>query len=333
MHWTVEQPIYWVLLLLLPLLWAGWQMRWRMQQRLQQRLGRMLSDRGGATKKGNRRLVLMLMAALVFLVVALAGPIAGTRHQTVPTRSRDVVLILDISLSMLARDVLPNRLARAKSSALAIVDQLRSEQLGLVLMAGNGYPYVPLTHDIAAVQSAIRSISPDLAPTQGTAIGHAVSMAARLFSAQRKSARIIILISDGETHDTDAVAAVREAAKQGITLFCVGVGTSSGSQIPIMIVDEEDVLRDESGVPVKSALEEAALKEMARLGGGDYFRLSANGDGRIAGLIRKNIASLTQGASISKNYESYDRYFPFALILALLFLSGSMILHRDKTST
>ena len=138
MHWTVEQPIYWVLLLLLPLLWAGWQMRWRMQQRLQQRLGRMLSDRGGATKKGNRRLVLMLMAALVFLVVALAGPIAGTRHQTVPTRSRDVVLILDISLSMLARDVLPNRLARAKSSALAIVDQLGSEQLGLVLMAGNG---------------------------------------------------------------------------------------------------------------------------------------------------------------------------------------------------
>jgi Ca-activated chloride channel homolog len=333
MNWTVEQPIYWLLLLLSPLLWAGWQMRWRVQQRIRQRLGRMLSDRGEAMKKGDRRRVLMLMAALFFLVVALAGPIAGTRQQTVSVRSRDIVLILDISLSMLARDVLPNRLARAKSSALAIVDQLGSEQLGLVLLAGNGYPYVPLTHDIAAVQSAIRSISPDLAPTQGTAIGHAVTKAARLFSDQRKSARVIILISDGETHDTDALAAVREAAKQGIMLFCVGVGTSRGSRIPIRIVDEEDVLRDESGVPVQSALEEAALKKLARLGGGDYFRLSANGDAGVAGLIRKSIASLTQGATISKNYEVYDRYFPYALTLALLFLSGSMILHRDKTST
>jgi len=332
MDMTIEYPLY-ALLLLLPLaLWVGWQLKMRVQQRIQQALGGLLAARGDLHKKRERWSMLLLLAALVMLVVALAGPVSGMRQTKVLTQQLDIVLILDISRSMQVRDVLPNRLERAKSFAETLVQTINSEQVGLVLMAGNGYPHLPLTRDMAAVQTAIRSASPELAPTQGTAIGQAMAMAVKRFSTQRQAARVVILISDGETHDADAAAQVRAAARQGIMLFGVGVGTLSGGHIPVLIADREDIQRNERGEPVKSRLEEERLKELAKLGGGRYFRLSANGETRLAGQIRDAMASLVKTKRFSKGYEVRGRYFQYALALALVLLAGSMILQRDETS-
>ncbi|MBP8239846.1 MAG: VWA domain-containing protein [Saprospiraceae bacterium] len=266
------------------------------------------------------RRVGIALAGISLLVLALANPQWGKKSETVMQRSLDVVLALDISLSMLAEDVPPNRLARAKQFAGDLALALRSERMGVVLLAGNAYPYIPLTTDFAAVEMALQSAHPGLAPSTGTAIGESIRAADRLFGSQSAAAKVLVIISDGETHDQDAEIQAKAAAKNGMIIFTIGVGTEAGGFIPLNVAGRSDYKRDERGEPVRTRLEEQTLSNIARWGNGQYHYLGNVGYEVAIRRIRSHIDTLEKQETERRQFDQFRSFYQFFLSAGLLLL-------------
>ncbi len=263
-------------------------------------------------------------AALIgvsMLVLALANPQWGKKPETVMQRSLDVVLALDISLSMLAEDVPPNRLERSKQFARDMAAALRSERMGVVLLAGNAYPYIPLTTDFAAVEMALQSAHPGLAPSTGTAIGECIRAAGRVFGEQSASAKVLIILSDGETHDQDAETQAKAAAQNGMTIFTIGVGTKAGGFIPIQMAGRSDYKRDERGEPVRTRLEEQILRNIANWGNGQYHYLGNVGYEGALRQIRSHINTLEKRETERRQFDQFRSFYQYFLAAGLLLLA------------
>ncbi len=273
----------------------------------------------------------LLLFALFFLIIGWANPQWGSKKEKVQRRSVDVFLALDISRSMLATDIPPARLERAKRFAQELADALRGERIGLILFAGNAYLQVPLTTDYAAVNLFLRSANPDMAPTQGTAIGAAINLAERSFEPDNTSHKAMVLISDGENHEEEALEEARIARDNGLLLFTVGVGTAEGSFIPIQDRGRQDYKRDQSGNPVRSRLNEEMLRNIARTGDGVYFNLSSGSEQVIEALQERinNIEKQEFEQRSFSNYESYFQYF-IAMAIALLLVEFFISYRRSR---
>lgn len=263
----------------------------------------------------------MALTGISLLVLALANPQWGKKPETVTQRSLDVVLVLDISLSMLAEDVPPNRLERAKQFARELAAELRSERLGLVLLAGNAYPHIPLTTDFAAVEMSLQSAHPGLAPSTGTALGESIRAAGKVFGDQSAAARVLVIISDGETHDVDAEAQAKAAAKNGMVLFTVGVGTQAGGFIPVRVAGRGDYKRDERGEPVRTRLEESILRNIAKWGKGQYHRLGRDGYEHAIRQIRSHIDTLEKQGVERRQFDQFRSFYQIFLAAGLLLLA------------
>ncbi len=268
---------------------------------------------------------LLWLAAVMFLVLALARPQLGSKMKEVESKGVEIMIAIDVSNSMLAQDFEPNRLERTKYAISRILDGLEQDRVGVVVFAGDAYIQLPITSDVRTARSFVERVSPASVSRQGTAIGAAINLAASSFSSQSGHSRAIILITDGENHEDDALAAAERAAEQGIRIYTVGIGTPEGAPIEI----EGDFIRDENGGIVVSKLDEATLERIAAVSDGAYVRSTARSVGLqeiIDRINRTERARLT-----SRVFSEYDeRYqWPLGAAVALLFLARLILPRRN----
>jgi len=272
----------------------------------------------------------LLMLGLSALIIAWANPQWGAKREKVKRKSVDVFIALDISESMLATDISPNRLERAKRFAQDLVEKLKGERIGTIIFAGNAYLQMPLTTDYAAAEMFLTSANTRMAPTQGTAISEAIQLAEQSFEQDNKQHKAMVIISDGENHDEDALTKAKEVRQNGMLIFTVGVGTTQGSLIPVEIAGLRDYKRDKDGKAVKTAINEQMLADLATAGDGDYFNIS---DGeKIITALQERIEKIEKREFETRSFTEYESYFQWFIALALLFIIGEFFLSYRKNS-
>ena len=270
----------------------------------------------------------LLIVALALLIVAAARPQYGQQEKTVKRQGIEVMVALDISNSMLAEDVAPNRLDRAKQMLSKMIDNMTDDKVGLVVFAGEAFTQLPITCDYVSAKMFLNTISPKLIPTQGTAIGAALQTAIRSFGSQESDAgRAIILITDGENHEDDATAVAKQAQELGIQVFVVGIGKPEGSPIPVP--GTNDYIKDRSGQVVVSRLNEEMCQEIAQAGKGAYVRCdNTNTAMRALQQELDRIATTDLETTIYADYN--EQYQSFLLIALLLLVIDCFILMRQN---
>jgi Ca-activated chloride channel family protein len=269
--------------------------------------------------------VACVLAGLVLVLIAAARPRWGEKLQVVSGRGIDVVIALDASRSMLATDVAPSRLARAKVQVASLLDNLASNRVGIVAFAGDAQVMCPLTPDVEAAKQFLDIIDPDNMPRPGTNIPRAVEVSASLFDAFEESSKAVVLITDGDNLDGDPTAAMRLAGENHVRLFAVGVGTPSGSTVPESQAPGTSYKKDEKGNVVVSRLGEPMLLVMTKATGGRYFRSeSINLDALVGALDQIQKKSIAGG-----DYVEYEeRYQGFLLAGFVLLLAGLFVSDR-----
>lgn len=270
----------------------------------------------------------LLIVALTLLIVAAARPQYGQHEKTVKRQGIEVMVALDISNSMLAEDVAPNRLDRAKQMLSKMIDNMVDDKVGLVVFAGEAFTQLPITCDYVSAKMFLHTISPKLIPTQGTAIGAALQTAIRSFGSQESDAgRAIILITDGENHEDDAIAAAKQAQELGIQVFVIGIGKPEGSPIPVP--GTNDYIKDRSGQVVVSRLNEEMCQEIAQAGKGAYVRCdNTNTAMRALQQELDRIATTDLETTVYADYN--EQYQSFVLIALLLLVIDFFILMRQN---
>jgi Ca-activated chloride channel family protein len=228
-----------------------------------------------------------------------------------------VLIALDVSKSMLAADIQPDRLTRAKQLVLSMIDKMNNDRAGLIIFAGRAYLQVPLTIDYSALKMMLQYVHPGLVPSQGTVISQALDLSVNSFSQREKKYKSLVVISDGEDHDEDAIAKAKEIAERGIIIHTVGIGSPEGTTL--YDPETKAVKLNDQGTPVVSKLNEEELKAIASAGGGTYNLLRNADDvaeklvGEISGMEQKSL-----GAVVYSSYVSYFQYFLIAALLALI---------------
>ncbi len=272
----------------------------------------------------------LIVASLALLVLALMEPKWGYTWEHVVRRGIDVIVAVDVSRSMLASDIRPSRLERAKRSVLDLLNIMDGDRVGLIAFSGGAFVLCPLTLDYGACKMFVDDLDPQLISRGGTRIGDAIRKAITSFEGQEKKHRALILITDGEDHDSDPIGAAEEAHKHGIRIFCVGIGSREGS--PIQIPDERGrmtYLKDSAGQAVLSKLGEDTLKRVAYITGGAYVPATAAGL-ELDVLYHERIATMEQKELESTRQKRYLHRFQWPLALAALVLICEALLD-DRT--
>ena len=259
----------------------------------------------------------LVISALALIIVGWANPQTADKSQNVQRKGVDVVIALDVSKSMLATDVQPDRLTRAKQLIMSLSDKLQNDRIALIIFAGRSYLQVPLTVDNNMLKMMVQNVSPDMVPTQGTVIGDAIDMANESFSPAERKYKSLIIISDGEDHDDQAIEKTRTAADAGVIVHTVGIGSPMGSTI--MDPTTRAMKLDDAGNPVISKLNEGELKSIAAAGHGYYQFLQDPED--VASKLAGNLNSMEQknlGAAVYTDFDSYFQLFLLAGIILIL---------------
>ena len=261
----------------------------------------------------------LFSVAFFFFVIGLSRPQIGAKLKEHETKGAEIMIALDVSNSMLAEDYSPNRLERAKLAISRLVDKLRDDRIGLIVFAGNSFVQLPITTDYVSAKMFMNSISTESVPVQGTAIGEAINTAIRSFSSQSEKSRAIIVITDGENHEDDPVAAAKQAAEMGVRVFTIGVGSPEGKPIPM----DGELLKDKDGNIVVTRLDESVLQEVAQAGNGVYVR-AGNSEFGLNPII-EDIRRMEDEKYSSIVFEEYDEQFMYFLAIALFFFVIEML--------
>ena len=322
--YELDRPAYFQLLLLIPLLWGlfAYVMHYRKNKRQVFASPRLMMIL--APYKSTAALVwkyVFYSLAIAMLSLALVNPRIGTKMEKIKVQGSDVVFALDVSLSMKAEDVVPNRLDKAKQIISRTIDALGGDRVGIIVYAGSAYPLLPITSDYSAAKMFLSTADPSMVSSQGTSIGQAISLSGRYFDDPSVKNKLLVIISDGEDHgeDTDAVSTAQAANARGVKIYTVGVGTAKGGPIPIKqngIVTSYK--KDIEGNVVVTKADSQTLKNIASAASGDYI------DGTSTATVVNKIKDVL-GKSAKNEYgeaeviEYKDRYQWFAGA-ALLFL-------------
>lgn len=258
-------------------------------------------------------------ALTAFAAANLQSPGGGEK---IKRQGLDVMIALDVSKSMLATDIQPSRLEKAKLLVNRLIDKLENDQVGLVIFAGRAYMQMPLTSDHAAAKIYVGSASPEAVPTQGTVIGDALEMSNSAFSKKDKKYKVVILISDGEDHDERAGELSKQLADNGVLINTVGVGSTGGSTL----IDPatKEMKRDEKGNPVISKLNEAELQQIARTAKGQYYFL--NDTDEVSDQIVAQIDAMEQKSITDQNEANYRSHFQWFVAVALMLLIADILI-------
>jgi len=325
-----EPALLWALLAVPAVALGGlWLLRWR--RRAVRAFGDpdtldRLSTGPGPERRGGR-LILLLVAATA-LPLAMARPQWGRRLEEVRRRGIDLVLVMDISRSMLAQDLRPSRLEQAKEAMGDLIDRLPDDRIGLVAFAGSAQVFCPLTLDHAAARVFLDILDPTMIQEPGTALGDAIRMALSLFDPGERKYKVMVLITDGEDQETEPLKAAEEAAEAGVIVFAVGVGTQSGEPIPLKDDSGEvvDYVRDQAGQIVTSRLNSVLLEEIARSSGGSFY-LATPGEQELD-RIAEEIASMDRKELSSRLAGNLEDRYQIPLVLATLALIAEAFLAR-----
>jgi Ca-activated chloride channel homolog len=256
--------------------------------------------------------------ALFAIIIGWANLQAGDKLEKVERKGVDVVIALDVSKSMLATDIAPDRLTRAKQLILSLSDKMSNDRVAFIVFAGKSYLQLPLTVDYSALKMMVQNVNTSMVPTQGTVIGDAVEMSIGSFSQTERKHKALIVISDGEDHDEKANEQIKAAAEAGIIVHTVGIGSPQGTTL--YDPETRSVKLDENGTPVVSKLNEEELRGLAAKGGGNYYYLQNADD--IASKLIDNLEGMEQknlGAVVYTDFTSYFQYFLFiGLVLLVL---------------
>ena len=268
------------------------------------------------------------MAALVLLIVAAARPQYGQKEKTIKRQGIEVMVALDISNSMLAEDVAPNRLDRAKQMLSKMIDNMVDDKVGLVIFAGDAFTQLPITCDYVSAKMFLNTISPNLIPTQGTAIGAALQTAIASFgTSESEIGRAIVLITDGENHEDDAIEIAKKAKEMGIQVFVIGIGKPEGAPIPKP--GTNDYFKDRAGQVVVSRLNEEMCQQIASSGNGIYVRCDNTNTAMRA--LQQELDRIATSEIETTVFEDYnEQYQSFLLIALLLLLIEFFILSRKN---
>ena len=320
-------PEYLWLLLLIPLLIAVYWLYVRARRRRLSRFGNPETLRQlmpEASPKRVRHKFILILIAIASICVALARPQFGSKLKEVTRRGVEIMIAVDVSNSMLAEDFEPNRLERTKFAIDRLIEQLREDRIGIIVFAGDAYVQLPITTDYVAARNFVRHLSTTLVSRQGTAIGAAIELAAMSFSPGSEGSRILIVISDGENHEDDPIAAAQRAAEQGIKIYTIGVGTDKPTP---MFINGEPIL-DEDGTMALTRLEEETLEQIALTAGGAYIRATNRSIGlteiieRINEVEKKNLTT--------QIFEDYNEQYQYILGLALILLVLEVLMISRK---
>ncbi len=264
-----------------------------------------------------------LVIALLFLIIALAGPRTGSKLKEVRKKGSEIIIALDVSRSMLAEDLTPDRLEVAKQELGRLLNKLDGDKIGLIVFAGKAYTQIPITTDYGAARLFLNSVSTDMVSQQGTDIGAAIQLAIRSFSPEsetqqgKASSRSIIVITDGENHEPGVFEAAEKARDKGIVIHTIGLGDPAGVPIPVSR-GSNDYIRDKQGNVVVSKLDENTLKRISSITNGFFIRAGRSGAG-LSELMNK-IQEQQKGEITAKVYSDYEERYQYFLGAGILFL-------------
>lgn len=333
MYLLEEQRYFWFLLVIpVIILLFGMVMIWkkRTQKKFADKelLDKLSPDR--STFKSVLKIVLLVLG-ITSLVIALVNPKFGTKLETVKREGVDVVFAIDVSKSMLAEDIAPNRLEKSKQLVTQIINNLASDRVGIIAYAGSAFPQLPITTDYGAAKMFLQAMNTDMVSSQGTAIKEAIELATTFFNDEDQTNRILFLISDGEDHEGQVNEIAQEAAREGIKIVTIGVGTAKGGPIPIKrngVI--QSYKKDRNGETVITSLDETTLQEIASAANGEYVH------GRVTEEVVEKVTEILQSMD-KKEFESqqiadFKDQFQWFLGLGLFFLLLDVFLLERRTS-
>ncbi|HZL10850.1 MAG TPA: VWA domain-containing protein [Prolixibacteraceae bacterium] len=272
---------------------------------------------------------IILLLALASIIIGIARPQFGSKLKTEKRKGIELIIALDVSYSMMAEDIQPSRLERAKRAISQLVDKLSSDQIGLIVFAGDAYTQLPITADYVSAKLFLSSISPEMVPTQGTAIGAAIELGMKSFNPQFEGSKAMIIITDGENHEDDAVGAATEAAKQGIIVYTLGMGLPQGGPIPEYVNGQKSYRKTREGSIIVTKLNEPMLQKIAEAGKGAYIRAN-NAQVGLNNLLSE-VNKMEKSELETQIYADYADQFQYFIGLGLfLILLDFLILERKN---
>ncbi|MDF4203442.1 VWA domain-containing protein [Maribacter sp. SA7] len=330
-----DEKIYFYLLFIIPviivlfLLLLVWKKRTQKKFADSELLKRLTPNR--SYNKGGLKLVIFILA-LALLIIGLVNPKIGTKLETVKREGVDIVFAVDVSKSMLAEDIAPNRIEKAKRLVSEIINQLASDRIGIIAYAGQAYPQLPITTDYGAAKMFLQGMNTDMLTSQGTAIDQAIELATTYYDDVEQTNRVLFIISDGEDHsEGSTLDAVEDAVDEGIIIYTIGVGKEKGAPIPIKrngIL--ESLKKDSQGETVITKLNESVLADIASEGNGEYID-GSNTDAAVE-YIKEELLKMDKKEFEAKQFAEYKNQFQWFIGGALLLLFLDIFILDRKTS-
>jgi len=272
--------------------------------------------------------LILICLALAFMSLGMARPQFGSKLKDVTRQGVEIIVALDVSNSMLAQDIKPNRLENAKKFIERIIGKLQNDKLGLIVFAGDAFVQMPITDDVRSARLFLSSVSTDMVPVQGTAIGKAIELASKSFTKDEEISKIIILITDGENHEDDAVQIANQLKEKNILIYTVGMGSTGGAPIPAK--QGGGFMKDRHGNLVMSMLEAQTLIDVATATGGLYVRAGNSAD--ASDKVLEELEKKKKGEVLKQNYSDYDDQFQLLALFALILLVIDVIISEKKNS-
>jgi len=273
---------------------------------------------------------IFFVIAYSLLIIGIANPQTGSKLEKVQRKGIDIMIALDVSNSMLAQDIQPDRLSRAKQAISRLIDRLEGDRIGIIIFAGRAYTQLPITTDYAAAKLFLSSINTKIVPSQGTAIGDAINMAISSFNDDQHN-KAIVVITDGENHESDAVEAAKAAAEKGITVYAIGMGLPDGAPIPIYTSHNRQVgyKKDQQGQTIITKLNETMLQQIASAGNGIYVR--ANNTQAGLSKVMGKINEIEESEIETRMFSDYEDQFQYFIAFGIFFLLIEFLLFERKS--
>lgn len=304
-----------------------------MKRRAWKKLGdaMLLSQLAASVSKGKPVIKMILFSfAYALLVIGLANPQIGTKLEEVKREGVDVIIALDVSNSMKAQDIKPDRLERAKQAISRFIDKLENDRIGIIVFAGQAYVQLPITTDFNAAKLFLSTIDTDIIPTQGTAIGSAIDLALQSFVGEDNKHKALVIITDGENHEDDAIESAKKANEEGVIIHTIGMGSPDGAPIPVYHNGMQvDFMKDEDGNTVITKLDQTVLEKIAAEGKGIFVRASSGDDGLET--IMKEIGKMDKKSFGTKQFSNYEDRFQYFLGAGLFLLLLEFIISNRKS--
>ena len=326
MEW--RYPYILMLLILLLLIWIVWRIRTRSTKSLNNNgLGDRLKERINPKKQLWKRR--FRIYSLIFLIIAAAGPLIGTRVKQVERKGVDLIFAVDVSISMDAEDIKPTRLEKAKFEISQVIQKLKGDRVGIIVFAGSAHYFLPLTGDYEAARLFLDAIETKMIKTQGTALSAALKTSISAYPDESEKHKVLVVVTDGEDHEGEAIAIAKKASKTGIVIHTIGVGSVTGSLIPIGQNGQvEEYKRDKKGQLITTVLNETVLRDIAEAGKGIFVRIDnqSNNSKKLFDAINA-MEKKTFSSNVYAEFE--DRYQLFA-IFSLIFSVIAFVISTNR---